>query len=64
MGPILFLLYAAEIFDIIVSFGLSSHTYADDSLLYISVPASELQTAAAQLAACVKRLEQQTEIKR
>jgi len=33
---LLFLLYAAQIFDIIVSFGLSVHTYADDSQLYIS----------------------------
>jgi len=52
------LLYAAEIFDVIASFGLSSHTYADDSQLYISVLTSELQTAAAQLAAFVKGLDQ------
>jgi len=51
------LLYAAQIFDIIVSFGPSGHTYADDSRLYISVPASESQTAATQLAACVKGLD-------
>jgi len=58
LGPLLFLLYAAEIFDVIASFGLSSHTYADDSQLYISVLTSELQTAAAQLAAFVKGLDQ------
>jgi len=58
LGPLLFLLYAAEIFDIIASFGLSGHTYADDSQLYISVPASESQTVAAQLAPYVKSLDQ------
>jgi len=47
LGPLLFLLYAAQIFDIIASFGLSGHTYADDSQMYISVPASKSQTAAA-----------------
>jgi len=36
LGPLLFLLYAAQIFDTIASFGLSGHTYADDSQLYIS----------------------------
>jgi len=46
----------------------SKHTsYADDSQLYITVLASESQTAAAELAACVKRSRsmdetQQTEI--
>jgi len=58
LGPLLLLLYAAEIFDIIASFGLSGHTYADDSQLYISVPAFESKTAAAQLAACVEGLDQ------
>jgi len=52
------LLYAAEIFDIIASFGLFGDSYADDSQSYISVPVSESQTAAAQLAACVERLDQ------
>jgi len=56
LGPFLFLLYAAQIFDIVASFGLSGHTYADDSQLYISVPATKSQTAAAQLAVCVEGL--------
>ena len=52
------MLYAAQIFDIIASFGLSSHTYADDSRLHISVLASESQMAAAQLATCVEGINQ------
>jgi len=58
LGCLLFLLYAAQMFDIIASFRLTGHTYANDSQLYISVPASELETAATQLAACVDGLEQ------
>lgn len=58
LGPLLFLLYAAGIFDVIESFGLSGHSYADDTQLYVSVPASESQAAAAKLAACVKALDE------
>jgi len=45
-------------FDIIASFGLSGHIYADDSQLHINVPASESQKTAAHLAACVEGLDQ------
>ena len=55
------------IFNIIASFGLSDHIYADDFQLYISVSAPESQTAAAQLAALCRMSRsmdavQQTEI--
>jgi len=44
----------------VASFGLSSHchTYADNAQLYIYMPASESQTAAAQLATGVEGLDQ------
>ena len=61
LGLLLFLLYAAQIFDIIASFRLSGYryTYADDSQgLYITVTPSISQTAAAELDACVKGLDQ------
>ena len=31
LGPLLFLFYAAELFDIIASLGLTGHSYADDT---------------------------------
>ena len=41
LGPLLFLLYAVEIFNVIAFFGLSCHSYADESQLYINVLASD-----------------------
>lgn len=40
MGPILFLLYVSDLFDVIAECGFTSHAYADDTQLYISVPAA------------------------
>jgi hypothetical protein len=57
LGPLLFLLYTAEIFDIIAQHGLIGHSYADDTQVYISVPVSMAQTASARLAACVEDLD-------
>jgi hypothetical protein len=36
LGILLFLLYTVEVFDIIASLGLTGHSYADDTKLYIS----------------------------
>jgi len=56
-GPLLFLLYTAELFDIIASLGLTGHSYADDKQVYISAPVVESQQAAVHLAECIERLD-------
>ena len=49
LSPLMFLLYAVELFDIIASLGLTWHSYADDTQVYISAPVVESQQAATRL---------------
>jgi len=56
LGPILFLLYTAELFDVIAECGLTGHTYADDTQVYISTPATDHVDAMDRLAACIERI--------
>ena len=43
LGPILYVLYTSPVADIIKSYGLSYHTYADDAQLYIALSHSSHQ---------------------
>jgi len=52
------MLYTAEVFDIIASCGLTGHSYADGSQVYISAPAIDEQAASSRLAECVEHLNQ------
>ena len=45
IGPILFILYVVELFDIIALYSLGCHSYADDTQVYISVPATVAEDA-------------------
>jgi len=53
LGPLLFLLYTAELFRVIEAHGTTSHFYADDGQLYVNCPAADAQVAIRQLGACV-----------
>ena len=55
--PLLFLLYTAELFDIIAGTGLTSHSYADDTQLYISAPAPFAMTTVQQFVSCVEKVD-------
>jgi hypothetical protein len=57
LGPLLFLLYTAELFDVVAECGLSAHTYADDTQVYLSVPTADAWTAMQRVAVCVGRIE-------
>jgi len=56
LGPLLFLLYVYELFDIAPEFGFNSHAYADDTQLYISVPAVSCQVATERFVCCLERV--------
>jgi len=44
LGPLLFLLYTAELFDVIASSGMVGHSYADDTPVYVSALAESADT--------------------
>ena len=41
LGPLLFLLYVAELAEVIAVHGITGHVYADDSQMCISIPAAD-----------------------
>jgi len=50
LGPLLFLLYVAEVAEVLAAHGFKGHSYADDTQMYISVPATD---AAVHLSDCI-----------
>ena len=57
LGPLLFLLYTAELFEVINRNGLVAHSYADDTQVHLSVPASESSVAARQFSECIEEID-------
>ena len=57
LGPLLFLLYTAELFEVINRKGLVAHSYADDTQVHLSVPASESPVAARQFSECIEEID-------
>jgi len=55
--PCCFCSYTADVFDIIASFRLTRHSYADDTQVYISAPVEETQRISALLAECIEHLD-------
>jgi len=52
LGPILFLLYTAELFDVIAECSFTAHSYADDTQVYVSTAASDHIDATERLVRC------------
>ena len=53
LGPLLFVLYAADVMRIARDHGIHVHAYADDMQTYISCEAVDQQSASARLLACM-----------
>ena len=58
LGPLLFVLYTADLGSISARFGVWSHFYADDSQHYISATSFQAVNAAVQLVGCMKAMAQ------
>ena len=57
LGPLLFILYTADVISIAISHGIGAHSYADDSQLYLHCPSTNQSTAASRLAECIQSVE-------
>ena len=53
LGPILFVLYTADLVQLIETFGLSPHLYADDTQVYGSCAPTTVALLASQISECV-----------
>ena len=53
LGPLFFIVYMADLADLVVKYGLCLHAYADDTQLYFHFYRSELTLSAVQLERCV-----------
>jgi hypothetical protein len=53
LGPLLFILYAADVMKIAQDHGIHVHTYADDMQTYISCKADDQHSAVTRLLACI-----------
>ena len=57
LGPLLFVLYAADVMRIARDHGIHVHAYADDMQTYISCEAVDQQSASARLLACIAEVD-------
>ena len=57
LGSLLFLLYTAELLDIIKKKDMKAHSYADDTQVHLSTGASNARTAVRRFVSCTEKIE-------
>jgi len=57
LGPLLYVLYTAELALVVDRHGLSLHQYADDTQVYTSTPAGNAKAAVRRFTACLVDIE-------
>jgi hypothetical protein len=57
LGPLLYLLYTAELFDLIAKCGMTAHCYADDTQVYVCTPPTDVPAAVERFRSCVEQIE-------
>ena len=57
-GPLLFILYMANLADIAAQYNLTLHAFADDNQLYIHCKVENVQSAVTSVQQCVTAIEQ------
>ena len=57
LGPLLFLLYMAELEDVAASMEVNIHMYADDTQLYVHCKPSGMTDAVVRLEQCIDRVD-------
>ena len=58
LGPVLFVLYVADLSGIVAEYNMSVHAYADDNQLYIHCQPEDAQSAVLSVQQCVSVIEQ------
>ena len=58
LGPLLFILYTADVLSIAHGRGLNVHSYADDTQLYVSCSAGDASSSSTQLLECIEEIDQ------
>ena len=53
LGPLLYVLYTAELFHTVAHHQIRLHMYADDSQVHVSAPANDATAVVTRLSACI-----------
>jgi len=61
LGPVLFVLYTADLVQLIETFGLLPHLYADDTQVYGSCAPTAVALLASQISECVDAVADEVE---